>query len=208
MLKAKRHYPVCSVLLSLAAAAAFLLQDHFLVLQYDRAAIAAGQVWRLITCHWMHWSFEHFLWCAVVFIATGSICETLCPKGFRLTVLLAAAVIPLVLFCDAPDMRFYRGLSGICTALFCFAAIWLLRLHNDGWNRTMALVASVGLLLFFGKILFEYLCGRTLFVDGGNLFVPVPEVHLAGGIIGILMAFRFRKKERSSEQGRERCKVH
>ena len=29
------------------------------LLQYDRLAIADGEVWRLMTQHWCHWSMDH-----------------------------------------------------------------------------------------------------------------------------------------------------
>ena len=68
-------YPNIPFFSLILAAGAFLLQlspDCITLLQFDREMIAGGEWWRLITCQWVHWSFDHFLWCALTLIALGA----------------------------------------------------------------------------------------------------------------------------------------
>ena len=55
-------FPLVTLLLSAAVGAAWLLPSAATGLQYDRAALAAGQGWRIFTCHWTHFSLDHLLW--------------------------------------------------------------------------------------------------------------------------------------------------
>ena len=67
-------FPVCTVVgvvLALAVAALNLAG----ALQYDRGAIAAGQVWRIITGHFTHWSADHLSWDVAVFAVLGLLAE-------------------------------------------------------------------------------------------------------------------------------------
>ena len=51
------------------ACLAFFMPGAASLLQYDRDCVEAGEIWRLITSHWTHWSAEHLVWDIVVFIA-------------------------------------------------------------------------------------------------------------------------------------------
>src|SRR5689334_9624999 len=44
-------------------------------LQFDRARIASGELWRLVTCHWTHWDADHLAWDVATFVALGVACE-------------------------------------------------------------------------------------------------------------------------------------
>jgi hypothetical protein len=59
---------------ALIAIAVFLSPTLSTVLQFDRAALASGQVWRILTCHWTHWSADHLLWDAVAFAVLAWAC--------------------------------------------------------------------------------------------------------------------------------------
>jgi len=43
--------------------------------QYDRAALLRGEVWRLVTGHFVHWSLSHLVWDVLAFLILGAICE-------------------------------------------------------------------------------------------------------------------------------------
>ena len=61
--------PGVSLLLALSALAVALIPTLAGRLQYERPALAAGELWRLLTCHFTHWSAEHLAWDALVFLA-------------------------------------------------------------------------------------------------------------------------------------------
>jgi rhomboid family GlyGly-CTERM serine protease len=171
----------------------FLCRDALSFLQYDRAAMTAGEVWRGITGHWLHWSFDHFLWCTITFLAIGTICESISRKGYIATLAAAGIIIPVVSWFADPGLVYYRGLSGLASAIFVFAAVMMTRKAYARKDWPGIWLPAVAGIAFAGKVLFEYLSGSALFVDSPEIFSPVPLVHLAGGGTGLLMAFIFRK---------------
>jgi rhomboid family GlyGly-CTERM serine protease len=155
--------------------------------EYDRGAIAGGQMWRVITCHWTHWSSDHLLWDVLAFAVLVLIGWRSCPRRLLLTLGLSAATIPVAVWYLAAETIRYRGLSGIDSALFVLVAVTLLKEDLSGrrWGR----VAAVALVIagFVGKIVFELATGTTLFADSSS-FVPIPLAHVVGGACGWLAA--------------------
>jgi rhomboid family GlyGly-CTERM serine protease len=155
----------------------------------DRAAVAAGELWRLITGHWTHWSGEHLGWDLLVFAVVGGALEV---RGKRNAFLTCTALSLLLISAGVwvlrPELDEYRGLSGIDCALVTLIAVDILRqsLRERRWGLSLALV---GLLVgYLGKVTFELATGQTLFVDSGQgLFVPVPLAHVLGGAVGITL---------------------
>jgi len=62
-----RRTPCASLFLAATAAVVFSWPGLAAHLQYDRAAIAAGEVWRLASGHWTHYSLDHVVWDALAF---------------------------------------------------------------------------------------------------------------------------------------------
>jgi len=172
--------------LALLAAAVSLTPGLAEWLQYDRVAIAAGEWWRLMTSHFVHWSGEHFFWDVLAFGVLGWLCERDDARPFLTCVGLSAILIPLVLWFAMPAMLTYRGLSGIDSALFALLAVRIARqslTENDLLKLGIACVVSAG---FAAKVGFECLTGATLFVDSAAAgMTPVPLAHVVGGVIGM-----------------------
>lgn len=157
-------------------------------LQYDRTLIAAGQAWRIVTCHWTHWTFDHLFWDAAALAVLGMLCERLDRRRFLTCLAVAAVVIPGVVWIFIPGMQTYRGLSGIDSALFVLFAILMLR-RTSIRQSPRGYIIFVLLMLGIAKVINELVTGNTLFVSGAeNHFVPVPLAHLAGGVVGLLVA--------------------
>ena len=183
------RYKIPFITIALAAVALLLYTDNVeTVLQYNRSHIGTGELWRLVTSHWSHWSFDHLLWCTVTFIILGSICERFNWKGFIFTLLASLIFLPLVIWLFKPNMHYYRGLSGICSALYICASIYLVKDAFSSKNLTLLLFSGGSIMLFIFKILYESICGQAIFVHNNNLFHPVPLVHLTGGLVGLFSA--------------------
>lgn len=165
-------------------------------LEYDRGRIAAGEVWRVVTCHWTHWSADHLLWDLGAFVVLTALCWRLGRARTLAAIAAAALLIPLALWLVTPDLARYRGLSGLDSALFVLLAAGLLRREAvAGRRRTVKLAAGL-LAVFAAKVLFEAATGTTLFVDASAAFVPVPLAHLVGGVCGAaaaILAYRTRR---------------
>src|SRR6266545_4224356 len=73
-------------------------------LEYDRARLAAGEVWRLLTCHFTHWTPWHLLWdlLAVAVLAIG--CAPFGPRRLGATIAAAAIAVPAAVWVGLPSM--------------------------------------------------------------------------------------------------------
>jgi rhomboid family GlyGly-CTERM serine protease len=170
---------VAALALSAGAAAAFLIPGAARWLEYDRAALAGGEVWRLVTGHFVHWSIEHLWWDLIAFAALGMLCERESRTRFLACVGGAALTVSLTLWWAMPGLERYRGLSGLGSALFVLLAVSLMR-HGDS-RRLVA--GAWALVAFLAKLAWEGATGGTLFVHDASL-TAVPLAHLAGAIAG------------------------
>lgn len=157
--------------------------------EFDLAAVAAGEWWRVFSGHLTHFGFEHLAWDASVFAVLGLMCER---RNRRLTFVclgIAAMLIPASVWLMLPEMATYRGLSGLDTALFALLGGMMLteklREGSHGW----AAMIFVLLLGMAAKIAWEFHSGGTMFVDSSSgQFIPVPLAHLVGATVGLLVA--------------------
>jgi rhomboid family GlyGly-CTERM serine protease len=148
-------------------------------LEYDRAAVGDGALWRLLGCQLTHWSFDHLLWDVAATLILGGACEILALKRFRICLAASFLLIPLAVWACLPWMGAYRGLSGTASALFGLLAVLVYPNFPAGALACLvALAAKTGL---------EWATGACLFADGGSAgYVPVPLAHAVGAGIGIL----------------------
>jgi rhomboid family GlyGly-CTERM serine protease len=180
--RATRHLPGTSFALSLLAILGFFAPGAGAALEYDRAALAAGQLWRLLSCHWTHWSAEHLVWDLLAFALLATACERLDRRRFLAGVLLSALLIPLATWCLMPHLASYRGLSGIDSALFALLSVALLR---EVSATSIRAAAAGALLALAAKIAYELLTGSTVFVHtDGTAVVAVPLAHVIGAMVG------------------------
>ncbi len=199
------HLPL--ITLSCAAAASIISLVPALAswAEYSRSAVAAGQWWRLATCHFTHWSPEHLFWDCASFSGLGILCECCLfdsrrtPATCRLSwrrgtwVIIAGIAVSICLVAAgvhffAPGIETYRGLSGTCVALFALVdGIYILRASTQ--QDTMTLGAALTCAGALGaKLAFEASTQQTLFDStAGRLYVLVPIAHIAGAAAGIIV---------------------
>jgi rhomboid family GlyGly-CTERM serine protease len=156
-------------------------------LAYERTAIAAGELWRGVTCHWTHWSLDHLAWDLAAFCALVLIGWRASAKRLLLALALSAGLIPLAVWALLPAMNAYRGLSGIDSALFALVAATVLKEEIAAGRRGMPIAIALVVAGFAGKIGFEMVTGTALFADSSG-FVPVPLAHAVGGVCGWIAA--------------------
>jgi rhomboid family GlyGly-CTERM serine protease len=153
---------------------------------FDRAEIAGGQYWRLLAGHLTHCNREHLLWDVLMFGVLGAMIERRSRGWFLATFLGAAAAISLALWFGHAELEHYRGLSGIDSALFTCAMLMMLDEARQARRSTAWAIVALG-TGFAAKIGWEAATGSTLFVDSGRAgFVPLPLVHVVGGIAGVV----------------------
>ena len=181
-----KQVPV-TITIALATVFVFLVPSLAELMTLDLGRSLVSQIGQLFSCHLLHWSLDHLAWDWFMFVLVGSICELRCRRGYLLVLILSAMSIPVSVSVLMPVLGSYRGLSGIDTGIFVFAAALLIEeaIQQKNWWATGVYAAMlVGLI---GKTLFELTCGNTLFVESAN-FTPVPVAHIAGAIVGALVA--------------------
>ena len=175
--------------LTVAAIAIAALPEAAALLQYDRAALRAGELWRLATGHLTHWNFDHLFWDAIALLLLGAYCELRDRRMYARCLAVGAAMISVGLILLRPDVQLYRGLSGLDSALFVLAAWHYGSDARRSGDRTGFRAALGAVVAFLGKIAYESLTGRTLFVDAAaGCFEPLPLSHLLGAAAAVVVA--------------------
>ena len=158
-------------------------------LEFDRSALLRGEIWRLVTGHLAHWNFDHLVWDLVTFLALAIVSMRRSIRNTMTCLFGSALAISCAILVWHPDLEFFRGLSGIDSALFALLAVSYLK---DSYRERDLLglkIALVGLTGFFAKTGVELYSGQTLFVDSQEaLFVPLTLAHAVGGIVGVATA--------------------
>lgn len=112
-------------------------------LRYDREAVAAGQLWRLVTCHLVHLN----LWHAVLNLAGLLLCwiffaDLLTRRLLWCGLGAAAMLVGLGFWLLDPELGRYTGFSGLLHGLLVMCLVVGLPAHPLLHGIVMALVAT------------------------------------------------------------------
>jgi len=164
------------------------------LLELNRELVMHGEVWRLVTGHFVHCSLNHLFWDAAAFVVLLGVGQYKDFKGFTMTGIIAVPVISLAVLLLCPEIEIYRGLSGLDTALYAYLVLYCLYDAIKDQNRkstVLFLLLLTGLLV---KNIWEVCTGNVLFCNTDG-FVPVPIAHLVGMLVGfsVFIVNLFRK---------------
>ncbi len=159
-------------------------------LRYDRAGLAAGQWWRLLTAHLVHLNLEHALLNALGLALMWALFERdFRPRQWLGILLGATAAIDAGLWFRDSTVAWYVGSSGVLHGIMAAGTLAHLRRgEQDGW------VLAVFLL---GKLAYEQWMVALPFSRG--LGVVVVDTHLFGAAGGALVAALLRPIIRASQ---------
>ena len=198
--EAARRTPCASLFFVAAAGVIFLWPGLGVQVEYDRAAIGGGEVWRALAGHWAHYSLDHLFWDVLAFAALGVACERRGRPRFLACVIASALAISASVWLLLPEIQIYRGLSGIDSALFTLLICDTWREGRDRGQRGIQAAALACLGAFLAKVEFEMVTGRNVFVtEMDTAAVGVPLAHIAGAACGFLvgagsrLVLRFRR---------------
>jgi len=178
-----------------AIATAVLLATHALgpaaanALRYQRAAIAAGEWWRLLGCHLVHYDATHLalnvgglalLWWLYAADARG--------RDWLGIALASGLGVSAGLWFLEPNVSWYLGLSGVLHGVWAGAAVAC-------WKR-WPLESVVTLAPLAAKLGFESVQGPLSGIVGATLPV-VTAAHRYGALAGLLAALGLRVWRRS-----------
>jgi rhomboid family GlyGly-CTERM serine protease len=179
------------------------LSVHFLpetlttALQFDRAAIADGQVWRLVTAHFAHFSGAHLLGNTLAIALWAPIVECTSRRLLALDCSVGALALGTWILWNNPEFGTYRGLSGLAALLL--SQVLLLAIFDHSLDRTAKCgIALLALALGF-KAHLEASQGRSLVMGELGLDVVVAgDIHVYGALVGAtLLGLRLMHRRRA-----------
>jgi rhomboid family GlyGly-CTERM serine protease len=176
-------FPIWTLLICSLSTVIFFVPAIGSVLIYDRQSILAGEWWRLITGNLVHLSMMHFLYDVLALLVVGTITELRGDKYLWLVYLASGTAIGVIVYMTLPELRFFGGLSGIVTAAMVY--LCLNGLRDSGYRSWLWLFA---LIIVVTKIGIESMFGMSLLsASAKQPFVPVPESHLVGACMALLV---------------------
>jgi len=151
------------------------------LLRYSHDAIAAGEIWRLITGHLLHLGAAHFLLNAVgMVLAAALVGAQLRPLGWACVWLICALSVSAGLWFLQPGVSWYVGLSGVLHGLIVAGAVTAL---GDDRERLFAAAILVAIAAKLGWEQWNGAMPGTAELAGGSV---VTEAHLYGAMGGLV----------------------
>ncbi len=121
-----------------------------------------------------------------MFLVLSVWCEYDSRRRYVICLLSAAVLISSALWYTMPQLLWYRGLSGLDSALFALLITTRTGEDVQAKNWSWVIGYSIFGVAFVAKLIYEWTTGQTLFVGGfsGDL-VPVPLAHVVGAAVGL-----------------------
>jgi rhomboid family GlyGly-CTERM serine protease len=148
-----------------------------LLLRYDRAALAGGQWWRLLTAHVVHLDLRHalvnvlglaLLWALFV--------RDYLPRQWAVIVAASVAAIDAGLWLNHSTVLWYVGSSGALHGVMAAGVLARARRgEREGWLLGVLLVA---------KLLYEQVWGALPFSGSDAVIVSAHLYGVLGGALG------------------------
>jgi rhomboid family GlyGly-CTERM serine protease len=153
-----------------------------MLLRYERAALGAGQLWRLLTAHFIHLNGAHLLVnLAGIVLVWALVVEEFSATQWLWIGLAAIAGIDAGLWWLSPAPEWYAGASGLLHGVLCAGFV------AGAWRRDP--VSLLGLPILLGKLLMEQRGGTLGITDA----MPVVSVaHLYGAVAAGVAAAALR----------------
>lgn len=153
-------------------------------LRYERAALAHGELWRLITAHWVHLNLRHaslnVLGLALMWVLFA---RDYAPRQWLLVALAAVLAIDAGLWQWDSTVQWYVGSSGALHGVMAAGTLaHLKRRESEGWILALFLA---------GKLLYEQRLGPLPLSGSAPVVV---DAHLFGVLGGLAAALPMRPR--------------
>jgi rhomboid family GlyGly-CTERM serine protease len=150
-------------------------------LSYDRPAIAGGEIWRLLSGHFVHLGISHLIWDAAGLLLIWFLVAPSFSREQWLVVSLATVVgIDLGFWFLEPNLTWYVGLSGLAHGLLAAGVVGCLNSGRvDMWVLCVALIA---------KLAYETVVGPLPGSEQSSGGTVIVAAHLYGAIAGAITA--------------------
>jgi len=176
-----RHWQIPAILGFLGALAAFSGDQGRLWLRWDRAAIADGQLWRLLSGHLVHLNLSHLLLngagLILVWMLVG---QNMSTSRWLLIIVVAIAGINAGFWWLDTELQWYVGLSGLLHGLL--AAGLVAGLQNSRGESML-----IGLFVI-AKLVFEQVAGPLPGSENASGGAVIVNAHLYGAVAAAVAA--------------------
>lgn len=178
------HFPVTLLPLAMTliltmTCLVFFQQSLEELLRYDRTAILSGEIWRLVTAHFLHLGWSHLLLNLAGFALLLAFFGGLLPaRHWIICILLCSIGTSICLVIWTPDVEWYVGFSGVLHSLFIIGGMLDVKVRK--WEGIAFLV------LIIGKLSWEQIAGPLPGSEqaaGGPVLV---DAHFFGAICGFI----------------------
>lgn len=183
-----RRLPWVTAAVLALALGAYLVPSLGELLVLDRARVAAGAWWRVLSGSVVHFSASHLAADALAFGVAGAMLERRGRARFATLTLASALAVGLAVLWLEPSLERYAGLSGMA-----YAAIVGLALAGLREPGTMATLSRVALVACVAKLAWELSTRRMLLAGAPPGVVAVPLAHLAGAITAVAVSETMRR---------------
>ena len=148
--------------------------------RYERAAIAAGQWWRLLSGHVVHLDAGHALLNACGLALLWALFARIYGPGrWLLTLALVIAVIDAGFWWLSPGLRWYVGASGVLHGVFAAGCLAMIRARDR-----IGVIAGV---LLVAKLAWEHWHGPLPFERADRVLTVAHLYGAAGGVLAGLL---------------------
>jgi len=149
------------------------------LLRYDRAGLAAGQEWRLLTAHLVHLDLEHAALNSLGLVLMWALfARDYRPRQWALILLSAITAIDAGLWLRDSTVVWYVGSSGVLHGVMAAGTLAHLRRRDlDGWLLAAFIIS---------KVAYEQHTGALPFAESGAGVIT--DAHLFGALGGLAVA--------------------
>lgn len=171
--------PIISLIIAAAISGLMLLPESLqAALYYDHQAVMSGTYYSLLTGHFMHSDFNHWLWNCLAMLTLGTVIELTSKRLLAGCLLAGIAGVDILLLSAFSPLDYYCGLSGVLNSLLV-VALWQI------WQQTRSQWVIASVLLCIGKIFIETNSQQSLITHIS--WPPYPAAHGAGATAGLLV---------------------
>ncbi len=155
--------------------------DLYSALRFDREFINSGELWRLISGHFLHTNIIHWLvnmmGLALLWMLHG---DYTTPKNFTLNIVILCIGISICISLWSSDINWYVGLSGVLHGLFLWGVV--IDIHKGRKTGFLLLIGAV--LKLFEEQVSSNASGLMSELIEANIAV---DAHLYGAVIGLVL---------------------
>ena len=170
---------------------------------FDRNAIAAGELWRLWTGHWVHFSSSHLWWNLAALTPIGTWLETERPGLLLRFSIIGAPLLSLGLWFLDPHMLTYGGLSGLGTGVVTLLGLTLCQ--NHGKTTTTGAIILTLVTLKLGS---DITSGTAMLSTFSEPEIrPASPAHLLGTLLA-LISFSTGRSALARDSSASRPQLH